>query len=179
MNYYQAKVKNANLSEILSCKREEMCGVGTRKVKLYLNKLIKEGDKKAEMYRKALEIEDANIMAKRYFYYADTHYETKKKLINELIDLCEENDVIYGVQETDDYSCKHKIYFELPNCQQISFHNTFDNFYDLPKYKKEWDGQINSTLNKLEEAILFNYGDAIKEKYLANKKIKKKKEDDI
>ena len=46
--------------------RSQFAGIGTRKAKLALNKLAKT-DAYAEALRVALEIEDANLTAKRYF----------------------------------------------------------------------------------------------------------------
>lgn len=163
-----ALMKNEELAWQLSQKRVTFCGLGIRRIKLFLNKLVKQGDKVAEMYRIALETEDENIKAKDNWYYADAHYNRKRELINRLIDLCEENNVEYGIQDSDVRDTSHVIYFELPNCKQISFHNSFDEADDLPIYTKEWDGIKNSTLPKIEQAILEHYPEEIKkliEKY--------------
>lgn len=56
------------------------------------------------------------------------------------------------------------VYFELPDCEQISFHCTFKNPKELPRYEKEWDRKVNSTLGKLETAISKNYGNEIEKK---------------
>ena len=57
--------KNAGLCNQLYNSRNQMCGIGTRKVKLFLNKKMKEGDRNAMILRTALEAEDANINAKK------------------------------------------------------------------------------------------------------------------
>lgn len=168
----EAEEKNRKLMAQLSDCRDNFCGLGTRKVKLFLNKKVKEGDILSKAYRIALETEDENVKAKENLYYSDYHYAKKKELINELIELCEEQDYTYGVQNTDNYSTRHIIYFELPNCEQISFHNTFKDISELPKYEKNWDGKVNSTLPKLEQAITITYKDEI------DKLIEKKKEKD-
>lgn len=59
----KAKAKNASLVRALSYARDTFCGLGTRKVKLQLNKLAKES-KEAEYVRRLLEVEDINIQAK-------------------------------------------------------------------------------------------------------------------
>ena len=84
-----AKIKNHDLIEQLSCMREKMCGIGTRKVKLLLNEKIKEGDYIAELYRTALEIEDLNISAKKYHgEYREKYYSKKNDNILLLSELC-------------------------------------------------------------------------------------------
>ena len=47
-----AERKNSMLSVLLHDKRETMCGIGTRRLKLFLNSLVKQGDKVAELYNK-------------------------------------------------------------------------------------------------------------------------------
>lgn len=157
----EARMKNEELVFQLSKKRGDFCGLGTRRIKLFLNKKIKEGDKVAEMYRLALETEDENIKAKDNWYYADAHYNRKRELIDKLVAVCSENDVVYGVQKSDVRDTTHIIYFELPDCEQISFHNSFDKVEKLPIYNKEWDKKRNSTLPKIEHAILAHYPDEI------------------
>ena len=158
-----ARIKNEELVCMLHNKRNNFCNLGTRRIKLFLNKLIEQGDKVAEMYRLALETEDENIKAKENRYYADKHYNKKRELINSLINLCKENDVIYGIQDSDVKDTNCIIYFDLPDCDQISFHNSFENMEDIPKYKNEWDGIPCSTLPKIEQAILKHYPEKIKD----------------
>ena len=159
--------KNEALVNQLAKKRQHMCGVGTRKLKLFLNKLIKEGDTVAEIFRTALEIEDENIVAKQNRYYADKHYAKKEELIGKLVDLCLKENVLFGIQNVDGRETNHIMYFELPHCQQISFHCTLDQntIEKCPLYEKEWDKQVNTTLPKLERAINEIYGETIKERY--------------
>lgn len=153
----EAYYKNEELAYQLYVSRDDFCGIGTRKTKLFLNKLIKQGNQIAAALRKALECEDVNICAKKYgrSEWRDRNYNKKKVLINELIEICKANNYVYGIQDTDNYSTNYIVYFELPNCEQISFHNNFalEDVCDLPHYDKEWDGKRNSTLPKLEQAI--------------------------
>lgn len=173
----EALRKNAELICQLSEKRRDFCCLGTRGIKLLLNKLAKNGDKVAEMYRTALEAEDENIKAKDNWFYADAHYKKKRELIAHLISLCKECDVMFGIQDSDIQDTSHIIYFELPECEQISFHNTFDKeeLKSIPEYNKEWDGLKNSTLPKLEQGILNCYATEIKEKIDQQKKKATKK----
>ena len=148
--------KNERLSEILHDKRETMCGVGTRRVKLMLNKLVKQGDRIAELYRKAIEVEDCNIRAKESsFYYKGKIYRQKSRLLLELVDLCLKSDVVVGKQMVEGRETNCILYFELPNVEQISFHTTLEEkeSFLIPDYPKQWDGKTCSTLNKLEDAL--------------------------
>lgn len=74
-------------------------------------------------------------------------------------------------------------YFELPCTNaQISFHMNLDKneLEKYPKYEKEWDCEVNSTINKLEECILELYCYEVMQVILNkqkkdNKKIEKEK----
>jgi hypothetical protein len=86
--------------------RTQFAGVGTRKAKLALNKLAK-GDEYARALRMALEIEDVNLTAKRYFggdcrglTYADINYLKKADLIEALIEICKSQGWVFGGQPT-------------------------------------------------------------------------------
>jgi hypothetical protein len=86
--------------------RTQFAGVGTRKAKLVLNKLAK-GDEYALALRVALEIEDVNLTAKRYFggdcggyTYADINYLKKGEQIEALIEICKSQGWVFGVHDT-------------------------------------------------------------------------------
>lgn len=161
----EALMKNEELILILKDKRKTMCGVGTRRVKLMLNKLIKQDNIVAEAIRICLEIEDYNIKAKENRYYQETNYYHKEELLKQLITLCLDNGFICGKQHSDNHSASLLTYFELPNCEQISFHSNIDSSFSdkIPTYEKEWDGKVNSTLDKLESCILANFKTEIEE----------------
>lgn len=132
--------------------RNNFCQIGTNKTKRRLNKISK-NDPVAKALRIALEIEDKNILAKEAsFYYAGRIYKDKNKLINQLIELFKENNWIYGVHSSDVPATSHIVYFEIPNCEQISWHSDVSN--DVPIYNNKWDGKTNSTLPKLEKTIM-------------------------
>ena len=151
----------------LADKRETMCGIGTRKLKLFLNKKIKEGDTLAELYRTALEAEDANINAKKYFGdYSKHYYAVKEDMIWQLICICRAYGITsYGYHNNDSPFPKHIIYFDLPGCEQISFHCTVKGDWAVPEYNGKWDGRTVSTLPKIEKAINLKYGEEICLKY--------------
>ena len=159
--------KNERLIRILKDKRVTLCGIGTRKVKLLLNKQIKQGDTYAKLYRLALEAEDKNITAKNTSIpYQEKVYNEKKRLIMQLANECRLLGLNYGYQKCENYSCDYILFFELPNMEQISFHTnlTKDELTNIPLYDKEWDKKECSTLNKIEETLT--------EVYFKNQKIK-------
>lgn len=155
--------KNERLSKQLDVMRETMCGIGTRRLKLLLNKLVKGGDQLAQAYRMALELEDVNIQAKRsYGKYQDKIYEKKHKLLIELMDLCREQDYAFGYQSCNGRGVNVIIYFELPHVDQISFHSHMPSIpTNIPPYTKEWNGLENHTLPALESALVTAYPEEI------------------
>ena len=131
--------------------REEFAGIGTRKAKIRLNKLAKTCQI-ARAFRIALEIEDSSTTAKKYgSAWSYEYYEKKHRLIHELMEICREKGWLFGKHPGDGFP-RWIIYFELPDCEQISFHcNSFDS--DVPDYPHEWDRKTHSTLGKLEVVI--------------------------
>lgn len=162
------KKKSSALKRQLSEKRVSMCGIGTRKLKLFLNKKVKDGDGVAFLYRTAIEAEDASICAKKYFgEYRDHYYDKKALLITSLIALCQSrNDVKFGYQNSDDPTTSHVVFFDLPGCEQISFHCNLSREMErsIPYYSDCWDGKVNSTLPKLEQAVFSLYGAELSQK---------------
>ena len=156
-HYDNVRDNYSSLIDKLEYQREQFCGIGTRKIKIRLNKLAQK-ELNAKLYRLALEIEDKNISAKKYENYRDKYYQEKSERIAELIKICLDNNIIVGWQKqnNDDFRLPlYVVYFELPFCEQISWHS-----YDFPKcpiYEKQWDGKEESTLKKLEAAILKQY----------------------
>ena len=163
----QQKINERNeiLADQLASSRENFCGLGTRKVKLLLNKLAKTDDV-AKAYRMALEIEDKNILAKttqdkygKYNDYTTKIYNAKYQLIKELISICKNNNYIFGYEKSDTKYPNSIMYFELPDMEQISFHVDLsdDELKTYPQYAGTWDRQENATLRKIENAINARY----------------------
>jgi hypothetical protein len=136
----------------LSEARENYCGIGTRKTKLKLNRFATT-DPRASAFRLALEIEDCSTQAKKYFgEWKDKKYAEKSELILKLVRLCQDHGWTFGKHDSKGFP-RWIVYFELPNCEQISFHTNLKTPEDIPDYEKDWDGKRNSTLLKLEKAI--------------------------
>ncbi len=166
-------------------------GIGQRKAKLFMNARIKELNRLQEtvigteqqtilmelsllkFFRYALECENCNINAKKYFNndsfsYQDNNYARKHALIKCLIGLAEELKLTYGYANSDVGQTMHIVYFDLPETgEQISFHETIPSeiIETIPTYTKEWDQQQNSTLPKIEKAFCHRYGNLLKNKY--------------
>jgi hypothetical protein len=133
--------------------RDTACGVGTRLVKIRLNKLAKT-EPLALAARLALEIEDANIQAKKYrgSKWMDRNYRKKQELIGDLITLFRHQEWAFGVHQSEHRFERGVIYFEIPGCEQISFHYDHEG-PSLPTYEKPWDEKRDSTMPKLLEFI--------------------------
>ena len=165
----QAESLNRKRIQDYNERKDEFChSVGLRRIKLFLNNLVKNGDHVAKMYRIALEIEGVNLAAKKALmkYHSDyNNYNLKESMLHELIALCLANNVCYGIQRSTAPAASQVIYFEQPDCEQISFHTNLYDASKLPAYKGEWDGQNCSTMRKLESAIWTRYKSLLKEKY--------------
>ena len=150
-------------------RKDTFChGIGQRRTKLFLNRLVKQGDQTARMYRIALEIEGVNLAAKKALmkYHSDYHsYDKKEAMLRELMDVCRAEGVTYGQQRSTAPAATHVLYFDLPDCEQISFHTNLYNAAALPAYDGEWDGKKCSTMGKLEAAIWSRYEQELREKY--------------
>lgn len=169
--------KNTLLINSLERAIESMCcGLGTRRVKTFLNGRVKSGDNIAYLLRELLECETLNINAKRYnntlrFDYRESYYAKKSDRLNSLLrSLAKSNpcNVVIGYDSSDVSDTSNIVYFEHELFGQISFHCDVD--YDLlsviGKFNGKWDGLVNSTLNKIENAIERQYGEVLDKKYV-------------
>lgn len=135
----------------LRAARRSYCGIGTKKTKILLNKLGKDFAL-ARVARLVLEIEDCSILAKSlYGNYAEFRYNNKEELILKLIEECENNNINYGMVESDIPTINSIILFDFP-FGQVSWHTTLDK-KSFKMYSDSWDGQLCSTLSKLEKFI--------------------------
>ncbi len=90
-NIYLAQLKNDELIDLLHQTRTQFLGIGTRKIKIRLNKLS-QNNVILKTIRLMMEIEDVNIQAKEaYGKYRDKKYKMKVDLISELISLYQHN----------------------------------------------------------------------------------------
>lgn len=154
--YYKNQISYKKYDKLISdldYSIKNYCNIGLEKAKILLNKLSEE-DFIAKSLKLALEIEEFNINAKKLMM--NSFYQQKEQLILELIELSENNNINYGLGDSDILGIPSIIYFDL-KCGQVSWHTMLDkNYYKC--YDGVWDGLEYSTLGKIE-----NY---IKEKYL-------------
>lgn len=153
--HFDAIRKNNNLIGELSALRKTALGIGTRKLKIRLNKLT---NPLAKAYRIALEIEDKSVQAKScYGKYRKRLYDVKQKLILDLASVFEEQEWVYGKQEQEGLETHSIIYFDMPNCGQISFHCNLP--FHIPEYVNEWIGkQDKTTYSTLLQGIHQSFG---------------------
>jgi hypothetical protein len=155
--YYKALEKNNNLIADLEDIRTTALGIGTNKLKRRLNKLT-ENDNIALALRLAFEAEDKSVQAKKSFgKYRSKIYDIKREIINQLVQLFKDNNWIFGQKISNVRETSQIIFFEIPNCEQISFHSDVNSY--VPEYIPEWDGKINSTFGKLLDCIIKRYPD--------------------
>lgn len=148
--------KYKELGEILSDMRKRFCGVGTRIAKLIMNT---DETMPGVAYRLALEIEDVNIQAKQVGNKRSAAlYRRKEKMIAQLYEMCKTYGYVAGSHKRGS-TAKSIVYFELPGCEQISWHTVPQNAACMDDYPVVWDGKVNSTMGKLEGAICKLYGD--------------------
>jgi hypothetical protein len=150
----QMQAKREQLIQQLKTQRTTFAGIGTNKAKRRLNKLAIHSPL-AQAIRLALEIEDKNISAKNsYGEYQQKIYKQKQQLIVKLCQLFQEHNWTYGIQKSEIPLVTHVIFFEIPSCEQISWHFTPEDPIKLPSYQGKWDKKENSTLLKLEAAAV-------------------------
>lgn len=147
----KAREKNEQLIYDLQIKRKQFAGIGTNKAKRRLNKLAP-NNPIAKATRIALETEDKSICAKNsYGTYQEKIYRKKNELILNLCELFKSQQWEYGVQKNEKPPTSHVIYFDIPGCEQISWHFTLNGKNnEFPFYRGSWDNKPNSTLEKLE-----------------------------
>lgn len=129
---------------------------GLRSAKIMLGKLAKKGNDVALALSIATTAELFSIRAKKAWRYGDDrpkYYKKKAKQIAKLIKLAQKNGWTYGTHQSDSTRTSHIIYFEIPGCEQLSYHYTPSKDIILPIYEKEWDQKRNSTIKKLSVAV--------------------------
>jgi hypothetical protein len=146
---------------ILEYSRHEACGIGSKKLKLRLNKLKKSGDKVASVLRNLIEAEDSNISAKKYFgKYRTRYYENKEMYLMDSINDMKELEWTFGYSREVGKNAKYVMYVYLPNGSQLSWHMVNDrNMVRLPEIDVKWDGLPATTLTKLYDYVMVAYPD--------------------
>ena len=155
--------------EYLKSHQEAFIGAHTtRSIIRFLKRRSDAGDSFAMLYSLALKAEISNIKAKMFEFEGDetkkaAQYCIKHECLRQLCaeirawNLMHEDGLIlygYGV----DYNAGLPVlYFNLPDTEQISFHDNIRRDMLVPRYPLEWDGYENTTLPKLRQGIINRY----------------------
>ena len=172
-NNNTVSINEANQIEELFSKRATMCGIGTRKLKNFLNRKAKEGDTVAEILNTALKAEDKRISS----MICSSDYRIRNanqaiNIISDLLSLIYKNKIgSYGYIDFpySDYTINSSesiglLCINLPGNVQIG--------YIIPRWykvKTTYNGELinsdKSNLAKIEDAINTIYGKQIEKKY--------------
>lgn len=166
-------LQEADQLEELIAKRTTMCGIGTKRVKNFLLRKAKEGDRVAEVLYVALNAEDKRISSRMCSdTYRDKNVNKASYLLYDLIRLIDKTgvgDYGYLALPFSDYTLSSSenvklICIDLPGEVQIGFVMSF-----IYGSKKPYKGLVNSStmtnLAKIEQAINSVYGEQILKKY--------------
>lgn len=155
-----SKQNTLNLAK-LDFYRDSALGVGLRPIMNILRMHEKAGNIDAAICLKLLEIEFANLSAKKLHHKKEVIYERKHILLQEVSDLLYDNGWECGISANTGKNASYIIYVYLPNGTQLSWHcNEYDLLHYYYDIDCEWDGLPCSTLEKLFSYIheSFNIG---------------------
>lgn len=130
---------------------ESALGLGLRGVMKELNKIVcSTGNVEAKILLLLMQMEFANLVAKKRHKKKHRCYERKDLLLMQLSDLLYENNWKCGLSYSTGKTASYLVFVYLPNGQQVSWHC---NNYRMAGYFDEedfsWDGQACSTFDKL------------------------------
>lgn len=133
--------------------RNELCTLGTNKVKRRLAKIATKNSR-ARLFRTILDLEDANLCAKKYFGKTRRrYYEMKDTLLRDVISLANEMKLNHGYGKDEKQTFHSKVYYVEFNGIQFSWHCQ-GTYHGVPNFEDSWDGIKHSSLGKLEMLIL-------------------------
>ena len=140
--------------------RASALGIGLRKVISSMKKVVKEtSDIQAQVTLMLLELEFANLSAKKLHNAKKLIYERKTILLDRLSYLLPELGWKYGISSNTGKNASYIVYVYLPNGDQLSWHcNEYQLVYSFPEIDCEWDGQVCMTMEKILNYIHENYG---------------------
>ncbi len=105
-----------------------------------------------------LELEFANLSAKRYSHKKELIYERKNRLLERLSDMIRETDWRCGISYKTGKNASYIIYVYLPNDVQLSWHcNDYEMVYLFDEINCTWDGQVCMTMEKILNYIHLKY----------------------
>jgi hypothetical protein len=167
-------LKEASQLEELFNKKATMCGIGSIRVRDFLSRKSKEGDKAAVILWLALNIEDRRIssLVSKKDYFSSKVISVNQTLKN-LIKLIRKTGIgdygyintQYTIFSSDQDSTCRTLYIELPGGIQISFTVPSSYRVFLKPYEKEILSSDKSNLVRIEEAVNKLYGKEMLERY--------------
>lgn len=145
--------------EKLETFRTTALGIGLRKVITTLQKIVRQtSDTNAEALLLLLELEFANLSAKKLHKLKEQIYERKTILLKKLSFILPDLGWKYGLSYNTGKNSAYIIYIYLPNGEQLSWHcNEYNLAYCFPEIETEWDGQVCMTMDKILNFIHTTY----------------------
>lgn len=160
----------ADQLEELFSKRTSMCGVGTKRVKYYLNRRAKKGDRIAEVLYLALKAEDKRISSMMCSdRYRDRNENQAACILSDLFNLIDKSGIgDYGYLDFpySDFKLGADVGFvciDLPGCEQIGY--VVPGRLKRRPYTRELNNPDKTNLAKIEEAVNRLYGEQIVSTY--------------
>lgn len=142
--------QNALSMEKLKYYHDTALGCGIRPVRNALYKLGRTGDAEATILATLLDIEYANLMAKKRNHLKKIIYERKTMLLEQLSNILYDNDWRCGISAQTGKNAGWIVFIFLPDGTQLSWHcNEYTMLYYYDDIECEWDGRVCSTLEKL------------------------------
>lgn len=170
-NKHRVSIDQNRLSmEKLAFFKVNALGIGLRKV-LKEMKAIASSSHKVEdkIMLLLLELEFANLSAKRYSHKTELIYERKSALLRRLSDLIQDTSWRCGISYKTGKNASYIIYVYLPNGAQLSWHcNNFEMVYLFDEINCLWDGQVCSTLEKILNFIHKRYDIGVINNFINN-----------
>lgn len=161
---YKDKCRNSNLQNELSLAKLEFyrnsaLGIGLHPVMNTLRSLAKNGDVKAEICLLLMEIEFANLSAKKIHNKKHEIYQRKDNLLMTVSDLLYDNGWTCGISANTGKNASWIIFVYLPDGTQLSWHcNEYRMLYYYDGIVSEWDGFSCSSMEKLLAFAHANFG---------------------
>ena len=125
-------------------------GCGIRPVRNALYKIGKKGNVDAYILAMLIDIEYANLMAKKKHQLKNVIYERKRILLEKVSDFLYDNNWNCGISAKTGKNAGWIVYIYLPDGTQLSWHcNEYTMLYCYDDIDCEWDGKVCSTFEKL------------------------------
>lgn len=164
IDLYKAKSRCSSEQNALSLAklqfyRDSALGMGIRPVMDSLRRLSAKGDQEASICLTLLEIEFANLSAKRLNQKKTVIYQRKDILLADISYMLSECGWRCGVSANTGKNASYIVYVYLPDGTQLSWHcNNYRMVYYYEEIECEWDGRPCSTLEKLFTYVYNRFG---------------------